>query len=278
MRAQIIDADAGAAPTLHGAVHTPRCWRAATRLLSGAAHDDPAAQHHRAAVWGLWSEHAALCLGWRWRCWLCSGANVSLAFRTLRPPCACAILCLLSRMCPVLHRRHTHSLHYRTPHNHTYTHTHIATHLMLRTSELAHSRCSCVCECVICRASRRRSSRAHTGSSAPIDRTTLDRTTLDSLCRAECPGHSSRAHERTFGKRVHGANQGNSRASCQVRRHALVRLLGGAACLQEIRVLRLVLEGEAGEQLALPHTRACSLRRALTCSDLAPNPHPGDAL
>ena len=110
VRAQRIDANAGAAPTLHGAVHTPRCWRAATRLLSGAAHDDPAAQHHRAAVWGLWSEHAALCLGWRWRCWLCSGANVSLAFRTLRPPCACAILCLLSRMCPVLHRRHTHSL------------------------------------------------------------------------------------------------------------------------------------------------------------------------
>ena len=61
----------------------------------------------------------------------------------------------------------------------TTTHPHIAIHVMLRTSELAHSRCSCVCECVICRASRRRSSRAHTGSIAPIDRSIARHSTLD---------------------------------------------------------------------------------------------------
>ena len=176
MRAQRIDANAGAAPTLHGAVHTPRCWRAATRLLSGAAHDDPAAQHHRAAVWGLWSEHAALCLGWRWRCWLCSGANVSLAFRTLRPPCALRSFAY----CRACAQSYTDGTLTRcTIARCTTTHPHIAIHVMLRTSELAHSRCSCVCECVICRASRRRSSRAHTGSIAPIDRSIARHSTLD---------------------------------------------------------------------------------------------------
>ena len=98
VQARVMIVNARAAPTLHEAVHTPCCWHAATRLLSGVAHDDPAAQHHRAAVWGLWSEHVPLCLGWRWRCWLCSGANVPLAFQTLLPPCACAILCSLLRM------------------------------------------------------------------------------------------------------------------------------------------------------------------------------------
>ena len=196
MRAQRIDANAGAAPTLHGAVHTPRCWRAATRLLSGAAHDDPAAQHHRAAVWGLWYEHAALCLGWRWRCWLCSGANVSLAFRTLRPPCACAILCLLSRMCPVLHRRHTHSLHYRTLHNHTSTHRHSCHAAHIRARALA------VLLCVRVRhmsgVASPIESRAHRvdRSDRSLDRTTLharrsDRTTLNQSHDAQPIGDQS---------------------------------------------------------------------------------------